>query len=128
MANKFFSSIIILFLTVNGWSYHFDRSQDWNEKNNILGVELKLSEKYSAEANYFTNSFGNDSYLIDIIRYWPIEGDENGYFGLKMGIGDGYGIGLFPIILPAYVKRFEYFTAELIVLPIVVIFAIKIQI
>jgi len=128
MHNKFFSSIIVLFLTVNGWSYHFDRTKDWNEKNNIIGAEFKLSEKYSAEVNYFTNSFGHESYLINITRYWPLEEFENSYFSLKMGIGDGYGIGIFPIALPTYVKRFEFFTAELVVLPIVVIFAIKVQI
>jgi len=128
MANKFFSSIIVIFLTVNGWSYHFDRGSDWNEQNNINGIELKLSEKYSVEANYFKNSFGNDSYLIDVVRYWPISVDGNNLFGLKMGVGDGYGKGLFPIILPTYIKRFEFFTTELIVLPVVVIFAIKIKI
>lgn len=128
MLNKFLSSVIAIFLTVNGWSYHFDRSHDWNEKNNILSIELELSEEYSIEADHFINSFGDDSYFINVTRKWDIDGNETNYFGLKMGLGDGYGTGLFPVVLPVYIKRFEFFTTELVVLPMVVIFAIKIRI
>ena len=128
MTSKFFSSIIVLFLTVNGWSFHFDQNPDWCENNNIRGIEVKISEKYSVEAVQFKNSFCDDSYLINFIRYWPIGEGEGTYFSLKYGIVEGYDGGPYPAVLPTFIKRFEYFTTELIVVPVAVVFAIKIPI
>lgn len=139
MGIKYFFFVLLIFLlsscanqkyiTLNGWSYHTDRSQNLNERNNIKGIEIELSERYSIEAHTFINSFGDDSWLTNISVTIPIEGAGPGeYFSMKYGIDDGYGTGIFPFFMPTFIKKFEYLKAKLVVLPMVFILIVKIPI
>lgn len=116
------------YITLNGWSYHTDRSRSWNEKNNINGLEIELSEEYNIEANTFINSFGNDSWIINISRIYPIPRNGTEFFSMKYGVADGYGTRIFPIFMPTLIKKFDYLKVELVVLPIIFILIVKIPI
>ena len=52
---------------VNGKSYHFDSSYDWNENNTGLGIEYEFAQKSAwkriAMANGFRDSTNNMSYM-----------------------------------------------------------------
>ena len=115
------------YITLDGQAYHTDRSRDWNENNNIRGIEIELSEKYSIEAHRFDNSFGNPSWLANVSVTIPIEGVGTGkYFSMKYGIADGYGNGIFPFFMPTFIQKFEYLKVELVGLPMVFILIIKV--
>ena len=67
------------YITLDGQAYHTDRSRDCNENNNIRGIEIELSEKYSIEAHRFDNSFGNGIFpffmptFIQKLEYLKVE-------------------------------------------------------
>jgi len=52
---------------LNGKSYHFDSSYDWNENNNGLGIEYQFEQKSAwrkvVMANGFRDSTNNMSYM-----------------------------------------------------------------
>ena len=135
---KFLALILIIFLsscanqkyiTLDGQAYHTDRSRDWNENNNIRGIEIELSERYSVEAYIFDNSYDNPSWLASISVTTPIKGAIGGtgkYFSMKYGIAGGYGNGIFPFFMPTLIQKLEYLKAELVGLPMVFILIIKV--
>ena len=116
------------YIALNGWTYHTDRSHDWNEKNKIRGIEIELSERYSIEANTFVNSFGDNSWLANISVTIPVEGDDTKFLSMKYGIADGYGTGIFPFFMPTLIQKFEHLKVELVILPMIFILIIKVPI
>lgn len=62
-------------------SYHYDRSQDYNETHNGVGIEAKLGEYHYGYLRY-TNSFGDISHALYA---------HNG--NLLIGVADGYDKG-----------------------------------
>lgn len=122
------------YITLNGWSRHMDRSYDWNERQNINGIEIEINERYNIEASTVINSFGDDSWALNLNRIYPIEGAAAGgttgteFLFMKYGIADGYGTGVFPFFMPGVGKNFDHLRVELVVLPSVLILFVKVPI
>lgn len=62
-----------------GWSYHLDRTVDWNEEHHMVGVACK---RWSAMT--FTNSHGRESYGVGYEK--PLTGP----FSLYAAVWTGY--------------------------------------
>lgn len=70
-------------LIIGGWSYHADRSYDYNENHRALGVQCS-----GISAMAFTNSYGQESYGAG---YEHIFRDYGRFqFGAYGGIWTGY--------------------------------------
>lgn len=114
------------YLTLNGWSHHINRSYNWNENQNITGIEIELSENYNLELSKFLTSFGDDGRAININRIYHIKGTNTEFLFMKYGIADGYGTGIFPFFMPGVGKNFDHLRTELVILPSVLILFAKV--
>lgn len=88
---------------LGGWSYHFDRGQDWNESHNMVIVEHK-----DYALGYMKNSYGDDTFMFFKDFTWYESEYVN--FGWKVGGNIGYDkedvslqfFGIVPILDPYF--------------------------
>lgn len=83
--------ITAISIVLGGNSYHFDRSQPWNENNKIQGIELRLKDsEYRPFIKFFDNSFNQPSKSIGFIYQKCTDGELKLCGGYGAGIMDGY--------------------------------------
>jgi hypothetical protein len=119
--NRWANTVLAFFLTVNGWSYHADRSVVWNEKNNIIGFEYKHKNGSAIECITYHNSIFRNSNACGAII-------GSGNLKLKMGGVTGYSDGVTPYLLPTIVYQYKTLKFELSIVPAVYILMIKMEI
>ncbi len=71
---------------IGQWSYHFNRSREWHERNNALGVEY-----HNTFVLAFTNSYGDESFALG---YRAAVTRGRLQLGAKIGAVEGYGNNL----------------------------------
>lgn len=101
-----------------GVSYHFDRSQHFNEKNFGIGLEYKLSKDWALTAGQYDNSIRNTSHYA-AVEWTPLHaGPVN--LGVAGGAIDGYYFnhgGFFPMLLPMATVETKHFGVNAIYVP-----------
>lgn len=91
-----------VWLNFGGVSHHFDRSKKYNERNNGLGLEIRVSPDASLMAGQYKNSVGKTtSYFGGTYQPFHV---GNAKFGAAIGVMNGYqrinNGGLFPMAIP----------------------------
>ena len=119
--NRWLITLFAFFLTLNGWSYHFDRGPNWNEKNNINGFEYEYKEGKSVECVSFINSFNNKSTACGF-------NFSSKNISVKFGGVAGYSDHINLYILPAVYWRYKLVKIDFIIVPTAVILMFKIEI
>ncbi|AUR81632.1 TMhelix containing protein [Vibrio phage 1.011.O._10N.286.49.B11] len=93
----------------DAYSYHFDRSYDYNEVHRTYGFEYKITENYAVAFTNFTNSYNKQSNALSIVYTWRDYRLDNNIgltVGAQGGIADGYekakynSNGFAPIVAP----------------------------
>jgi hypothetical protein len=113
---------------VNGKSYHFDASYDWNEDNNGLGLEYEFAHRGAWKkvimANGFRDSNNKMSYMAGMGLHRRLYATEKlagfyVYAGLNAFVmtRDDAGSDPFPGILPSISVGNENFGVNLTYLP-----------
>lgn len=118
--NRWSITLFTFFLTLNGWSYHFDREPNWNEQNNITGFEYQYSESQSVECATFINSFYDQSTACGFDF-------STGNISIKVGLVSGYRDRVLFYALPTLKYKYELLKLDLIVVPSAVILMFKIK-
>jgi len=76
---------------LGGNSYHVDREVNWNEENNIRGIEFQLKDSnYSPFIKFLDNSFNQPSKTIGINYQRCTNGELKLCGGYSAGVVDGY--------------------------------------
>ena len=68
-------------------SYHFDRSQKWNEKNYGVGYRYQRSDGWSYQTGIYRNSYFRDAVYVIVQREWYLQ------HGLRVGGFAGFVTG-----------------------------------
>jgi hypothetical protein len=76
-------------LVVHGVSYHFDRSQEWNERNAGLGVRFEQGNGLSYQTGFYNNSYGKLTTYVVAQKEWRVMGIRAGVFGGRV---TGYAV------------------------------------
>jgi hypothetical protein len=71
-------------LVVHGVSYHFDRSQEWNERNLGLGLKLPQGNGLSYQIGFYDNSYGRQTWYAITQKEWTVMGVQTGIFAGKV--------------------------------------------
>jgi hypothetical protein len=71
-------------------SYHFDRSQDWNEQNYGVGYRHCIGQGLSLQGGYYHNSYYRDTFYLIVQREWHLAGAIRG--GVFAGGVTGYSV------------------------------------
>lgn len=96
-------------LGINGLSYHFKRTVDYNEQNNGLGFEHYVTDKWRVMAGHYENSYYRPStYLGVTYSPWYWGKPETGFvsIGGAAWLVTGYEEG--PVPIPFGVITAEY--------------------
>ncbi len=82
-------------LVVHGVSYHFDRSQEWNERNWGLGIRFQHGNGYSSQFGTYENSYDRRTWYAVGQKQWPIYSVHAGVFaGTVTGYDSPVAAGL----------------------------------
>lgn len=82
-------------LVVHGVSYHFDRSQEWNERNFGVGLRFQHSNGYSSQFGTYKNSYNRRTWYAVGQKQWPIYSAHAGVFaGAVTGYDSPVAAGL----------------------------------
>ena len=67
-------------LVVHTVSYHFDRSQEWNERNFGLGLRHDHGDGYSSQIGTYPNSYNRRTWYLIGQKEWPVMSFHAGVF------------------------------------------------
>lgn len=82
-------------LVVHGVSYHFDRSQEWNERNLGAGLRFQHEDGYSTQIGTYRNSYFRQTWYAIGQKEWPVMSVKAGVFaGLVSGYDTPVAAGL----------------------------------
>jgi len=88
-------------------SYHFDRSQDWNEQNYGLGYRYQYNANWSYQTGFYKNSYSRDTLYAIVQHEWRI-------FGVQAGAFAGFVTGYDAPIAAGLMASSKNFTLRLV--------------
>ena len=116
--------------SIEGWNIqtslytrHFDPDPDHNNNQRLIGIEARFDRQWLGGIALFDNSFGQNSQMIYLGKYWTLFGSEHWYGKLTAGLLHGYkepyedkipfnSLGIAPVIIPSLGFRYRWFLAE----------------
>jgi hypothetical protein len=115
---------------IQGWNLqtslyttHFDPDPDHNNDQKLIGVEAGFDRNWVVGGAIFDNSFGQNSQLLYMGKYWYLFGSRHWYGKVMAGFLHGYkepyedkipfnGLGIAPVIIPSIGFRYKWFIIE----------------
>lgn len=115
---------------IEGWNLqtslytkHFDPDPDHNNNQKLIGVEARFEKNWVIGGAVFDNSFGQNSQLIYMGKYWYLFGSKHWYGKVMAGLLHGYkepyedkipfnGAGIAPVIVPSLGFKYKWFIIE----------------
>lgn len=115
---------------IQGWNVqtslytrHWNPRPEHNNDQNLIGVEALFDRNWLVGGAVFDNSFGQDSELIYIGKFWYLFGSRHWYGKVTAGLLHGYeepyedkiplnGAGVAPVIVPSLGFRYKWLIVE----------------
>jgi hypothetical protein len=105
------------------YTTHFDPKPDHNNDQNLFGLEMGFEKNWVIGGAVFENSYGQNSQLVYMGKYWHLFGSRHWYGKLMAGFLHGYkepyedkiplnGAGIAPVFIPALGFRYKWLVIE----------------
>jgi hypothetical protein len=88
-------------------SYHFDRSQNWNEQNYGIGYRYQHNNHWSFQGGFYDNSYGRWTRYAVVQHEWRI-------FGIQAGAFAGFVTGYNTPVAAGLMASSKHFTLRLV--------------
>jgi len=115
---------------IQGWNLqtslytkHWHPSPEHNNDQNLIGVEALFDRNWVVGGAVFDNSFGQDSELLYMGKFWYLFGSSHWYGKITAGLLHGYkepyedkipfnNMGIAPVIVPSLGFRWKWLVVE----------------